>query len=476
MTRFLRPSGSLPAVTRLSTKQRLFFAAAAFSLVIAGCTTGAGSTSTTATPTTPGETTTTTAPVETTTAPVETSTTTVEVRVTASDSLDSFVVDRIRRELAELMVKAEEVRGLPFLSVPDVVILDETEFSARVAETIAEDLDEEDLAIDSRYLALLGMLPEGTDLYGLYIDLFAEQVAGFYDGDEGELVVPAAPEGFTPLQRVTVVHELVHALTDQYFDFNEDYTTLIDEGNGDDTSAYLAVIEGDAQRASFVYLESLSPFDAIQVATEAFAIDSTVFDSTPAWIQDDLLFPYRQGLIFTEAVLGAGGLAGIDETYIDPPTTTEQILDYDKYVVGEGPLDLPVAATELAGWDIHDEGSFGEWGLRLILGESLLPGEATQAAAGWGNDRYTVYARGDDVAVVLHYIGDAERDAEELADAFIAHIRTSMNAGSPVESGGGLLYEQGSDYVFLDRVEDQVFLIASTDKVAGADLRAQLGL
>jgi len=462
-------------VIRLSSKRLLFLAAAAFSLVVVGCTTGAGTTSTTATQTTPGETTT-SGETTTTTAPVETTTTNLEVAVTASDSLDPLVVERIQRELAELMVEAEEVRGLPYLSAPRVVILDEAEFSARVAEIFAEDLDEDEVAIDSRYRALLGMLPEGADLYGLYIDLYTEGVTGFYDGDEGELVVPAAPDGFTPLQRVTVVHELVHALTDQHFDFDEDYTTLIDEGNGDDRSAYLAVIEGDAQRASFVYLETLSPFDAIQAATEAFAIDTTVFDSTPGWIQDDLLYPYRQGFIFTEAVIGAGGLAGVDETYIDPPTTTEQVLDHRKYVVGEGPLDLPSAPTELSGWDIHKEASFGEWGLRLILGESLLPGEATQAAAGWGNDRYTVYTRGDDVAIVLHYIGDAERDAEELADAFIAHIGTSINAGAPAESGGGLLYDQGSDYVFLDRVDDQVFFIASTDKGAGADLRAQLGL
>ena len=460
---------------RLSSKRLLFLAAAAFSLVLVACTTGAGTTSTTATPTTPGETTT-SGETTTTATPVETTTTGLEVPVTASDSLDPVVVERIQKELAELMAEAEEVRGLPYLSAPEVVILNETEFSARVAEIFAEDLDEDELAIDSRYRALLGMLPEGADLYGLYIDLYTEGVTGFYDGDERELVVPAAPDGFTPLQRITVVHELVHALTDQHFDFNEDYAALIDEGKGDDTSAYLALIEGDAQCASFVYLESLSPGDAIQVLTEVLALDTSVFDSTPAWIQDDLLFPYEQGLTFTEAVLGAGGLAGVDETYIDPPTTTEQILDYDKYVVGERPLDLPQATTELSGWDIHDEGSFGEWGLRLILGESLLPGEATQAAAGWGNDRYTVYARGDDVAIVLHYIGDAERDAEELADALIAHIGTSMNAGSPAESGGGLLYDQGSDYVFLDRVDDQVFFIASTDKGAGADLRAQLGL
>ena len=41
-----------------------------------------------------------------------------------------------------------------------------------------------------------------------------------------------------------------------------------------------------------------------------------------------------------------------------------------------------------------------------------------------------------------------------------------MAAGPAAESGGGLLYDQADIYVFLDRVDDQVFWIASTDKVA----------
>jgi hypothetical protein len=76
----------------------------------------------------------------------------------------------------------------------------------------------------------------------------------------------------------------------------------------------------------------------------------------------------------------------------------------------------------------------------------------------------------------MSYIGDAESDAEELANALIAHIGTSMAGGPAVESGGGLLYDQADIYVFLDRVDDQVFWIASTNKAAGADLRGQLGL
>jgi hypothetical protein len=324
------------------------------------------------------------------------------------------------------------------------------------------------------------MLPEGTDLYGLYIDLYSEQVAGFYDGDTLEMVVPASPDGFTPLQRITVLHELVHALTDQHFDFNEEFDTLIDEGNGDDTSAYLALIEGDAQRASFVYMEGLSPLEAVQAATEAFRIESPVFDSIPTWMRNDLLFPYQQGLDFTDALIGSGGLAAVDSAYSDRPTTTEQILDFTKYEIGEGPRELPALTTLPSGWETHDEGSygesFGEWGLRQVLGESLSPGLATQTAAGWGNDNYAVYTRGEDVAVVMHYIGDSERDAEELADGLIVHGRTAMAGGAAVESGGGLLYDQAGKYIFIDRVGDELFFIASTDLDAGHELRVQLGL
>ena len=168
--------------------------------------------------------------------------------------------------------------------------------------------------------------------------------------------------------------------------------------------------------------------------------------------------------------------AGIDQAYTDPPATTEQILDHNKYVIGEGPRNLPALTAALDGWDVHDEGALGEWGLRVIFGESVSAGEATQAAAGWGNDQYRVLSRGDDVAVVIHYIGDSERDAEEAADAFIAHAGSAMGAGSPVESGDGLLYDQAGIYVFIDRVGDELFFIAATSQSAGANLRAQFGL
>ncbi|MGB9357772.1 MAG: hypothetical protein WCC01_04365 [Acidimicrobiia bacterium] len=411
-----------------------------------------------------------------TTGATSTTDVTISVPGTASESIDPAVVEEMRTELALLMVESEQVRGLPFIATPTVVILDEAEFSQRVSEVVAEDLDQEELAIDSNFFAMLGMLEPGTDLYQLLIDLYAEQVAGFYDGDAEEMVVPAAPDGFTPLQKITVLHELIHALTDQHFDFNDEFDVLIDSGNGDDLSAFQALIEGDATKSQFVYMEGMSPAEAVQAATEALSYDSSVLDSVPGWIQADLTFPYDQGLVFVEAVSATGGLAAVDSAYQNPPQTTEQILDPARYARNEPPRDLAPLTVELDGWEMYDEATFGEWGLRLVLAGAVSPGEVTQAAAGWGNDTYRVFTRGDDVAMVMSYVGDSERDAEELANALIAHIRDDMDAGPAEESAGGLLYRQGSVYSFVDRIDDGIYWIVSTDKAAGEAMRQQLGI
>jgi len=381
----------------------------------------------------------------------------------------------MRQEVADLMGVAQQIRGLPFLDPPPVAILDKQAFADRVTKLVQEDLDPEELAADSRFYAMMGMLDDGVDLEKLLVDLYTEQVAGFYDGDTGELVVPASPDGFTPLQRITVVHELVHALTDQHFSFNDEYQRRNDEGTGDDASAMSALIEGDATYFQLVYMESLSPVDAAKAAAEALTLDSSKLDAAPKWIQTDLLFPYDKGLTFVQALVADGGIARVDKAYQDLPDTTEQILDPSKYLRREPPLPLDPVQISLPGWETHDQGSLGEWGLRLILGESSRPGAATQAAAGWGNDSYQILTRGNDTAFAMHYVGDSVRDAEELADALITHIKTKIDTGKGVQDAGGILYE-GRVNVFIDRQDADIYFVASTDRAAEEAMRAAFGI
>jgi hypothetical protein len=382
----------------------------------------------------------------------------------------------MRQEIGVLILDAEESRGLPFLSVPTITILDQAAFTERVNTDLKADLAEEDLAADEAMLKLLAMLEPGDDLESMVIELYTEQVAGFYDPETKELVVPVATDGITPLQSITIVHELIHALTDQHFDFNDEYERRIDEGNGDDASAALALIEGDATYQQFLFLESMSAEDAADAALEVQSFDSAVFDAMPAWLQRDLGFPYEKGLTFVGQIMSTAGLKGVDDAYKDLPISTEQILDPNKYLRNAQPEPMTPLSVDLPGWELAEEATFGEWGIQLLLTDAETPGAVTQAAAGWGNDTYRFFTRGNDSAIAWVYQGETETDAEDLANALIAHVTDVMGATNGQESAGGLLYDGGNPYVFIDRIDEKVVFIASTDLTAVESLREQLGV
>ena len=162
-------------------------------LFVAACSPGADSTtSSSAATTTDGGTqdSTTTTAVDgqesTTTTSTATSDVTISVPGTASDSIDPDVVDEMRSELAALMVEAEQVRGIPFIATPTVIILDEAEFSQRVSDLVAEDLDQEELATDS---ALLRDARDARTRHRSCTNSSSistpNRSLGFYDGDSG---------------------------------------------------------------------------------------------------------------------------------------------------------------------------------------------------------------------------------------------------------------------------------------------------
>ncbi len=446
----------------------------ALALVAAACDPSAGETTTTLSGTTTTDTS--GSVVTTTTVPPLVSIPPEQIPGTHSPSIPDDVALDMRTEIGLLILIAEETRALPFLQLPTVTILDQAAFQARVAATVEEELDPVEIAKDQVFFELLGMLDGETDLGDLLVSLYSEQVAGFYDGDTGEIVVPAATDGFSAFQKITIVHELVHALTDQHFDFNDEFEILDDAGNIDDVSALLAVVEGDATYQQLLYLEDLDPSEAADVVREMLSFDTSALDSVPSWIAMDLSFPYDQGLAFMASIVANGGLKGVDEVYQDLPTTSEQILEPRKYLRREDPTPMQRVTATLPGWEIHEDATMGEWGVRLILIDTLTPGMVTQAAAGWGNDSYRVFVNGDDVAMAWSYLAESEQDAEDIVDALIVHARETMGASSATESGDGLILEGGGTYVFIDRIDDRFVFIASTDRNAGGSLRTQMGV
>jgi hypothetical protein len=448
------------------------FAAAllALGLLVAAC----DSSTATETSVSAGETTTTT----TTGAPEATGTDTTDPpTVIASADLEPAVVEQLTQQILELITATEEVRGLPFLTNPTVTILTPDELAARVRADLEEELDHDELAIDTRLLQLLGKLAPGDDLESMFVNLYSEQVTGFYDLETGEMVIGGEAADLTPLTASVVVHELVHALTNQHFIFNDDYDAMWDEERFDEGAAFQALLEGDATYFQLVYIQDLPLADQMALATEALQQmeNTSVINSVPAWMQDDLAFPYDTGQVFVESLVSAGGVAAVDAAYTTPPVSTEAVMHPARFVSGEGALAMESLAIELAGYETHETSTYGEWGFRLLLGDTAAAGAAAQAANGWGGDSYQVLYDNDDIVFALAYKGDTEDDAFELADALIIFVRETLEMGEGVGETGGIVFNaEDGRYAYVDRIGDGFAFVISTDAAAGAAAADQI--
>ena len=377
-------------------------------------------------------------------------------------------------EVAALLGVTAELRGLEYLDPVEVTVLSTEELATRVAADVAEQLDPADVEVDQALYRLIGILPTGLDLRQALLDLYAEQVAGFYDDDTGELVV-AAGDTLTPMSRVYLVHELIHALTDQHYGVAAEFQRLVDADRHHEASALLALAEGDATYFMILYLQGMSADDQVTAALESLDADTTVVDSLPDWFAEDLVFAYNSGFGFVERLVADRGLGGLNRAYDLIPTTVEQILHPAAYFALEPSREVALPETTVAGYAVHREGEFGEWNLQLFLLEGIPDGAATIAAAGWGGDAYRILWDGTNVAFAYLYEGDTPRDAEELEAALVDSIRANMAAGngSTDTASGSTLFER-NDFAFVQRDGSRVLVIAADDIAVGRELADQL--
>lgn len=370
-------------------------------------------------------------------------------------------------EITRLVEVTEKLRGLAFDEPPTVIVLSDADLEERVRAMIDDDLDTIDA--DAALYDLLGLLPPGTDLAALYRDLYGEEVVGFYDGDTGELVIPADTEDLTPFEEATLVHELTHALVDEQLGMWDAFEELVEGDRFDEASALLALIEGDATLTQLLYIADLPPQDQQSVLAESFGADTTTFATAPAFLQGSLVFPYEAGLAFVERIHGAGGFAAVNEAYSSPPLSTEQVLTPGDYP-DDVPVVVPAPAVDLAGYEVSSSSVWGELGFRLMF-EQVLGGRP-EAATGWAGDSYTVWTSGTKVAFAVVVGTETPADAVELASALTEYISVAMSV-TPDESGPAVV--AGDDFAAVTTSGTRVVFVAASDPAAGEDIRVAIG-
>jgi hypothetical protein len=141
-----------------------------------------------------------------------------------------------------------------------------------------------------------------------------------------------------------------------------------------------------------------------------------------------MLFPYQQGMMWTQQLKQRGGWALVNKAYRDLPKSTEHVLHLDKYLAREKPIAVSVPDVSRflgKGWRQLDSDVNGELGLYLTLDEHLNDDSRSRAAAaGWGGDRYTVLegplsSKGPNGACVVQMTAwDSQKDALEFFSSY----------------------------------------------------------
>lgn len=255
---------------------------------------------------------------------------------------------------------------------------------------------------------------------------------------------------------------MTHALTDEQLHFHADYTAMLDEDRLDEATAYQALIEGDASMSELLFLQTLGQAEIGEFFAEALDIDTTALDSSPAFIQDSLIFPYDSGLAWVQQHYLRDQWTTINDAYAEMPVlpgSTEQIItpsDYERDL----PLPFEASAPTVPGYELERESVWGEFGFRIMLDQVLGEDIGVDAADGWGGDYYAQWFDGQNAALLILFEGDTERDTEELRSALLDYALAAVAE---------------EDYVWVEVLDGRLAFIAADQPPVGESILASVG-
>jgi hypothetical protein len=350
----------------------------------------------------------------------------------APPALDAGVADadsppELVSLLAGLLPRVERLSGLDRVDVLRLRTQSRADARRYVEARLDSELPPERLDGIRRTYVLLGLMPDTLDLRALLLELYTEQVLGYYDPNTKTLYVLDSEDaaGLRPL----LAHELVHALQDQHTDI--DSLVAWRRGNDRQTAAH-AALEGHAMVVMFAVLAEeaarrrVDPVslpdpaaelgDALRAQNEQFP----VFSRAPAIIRETLLFPYVHGPSFVHQLWSSMAPRDRYPAPIDSllPQSTLHVMAPGRFIDARAePVELRFTGPP-AGWETVYENTLGMLETSILLG--VRGGDALRSAAfGWAGDRLLLVRRAD-TRHALHWVSvwetvaAAERFAEAL--------------------------------------------------------------
>jgi hypothetical protein len=314
-------------------------------------------------------------------------------------------IDVVGRLVDSLVPSVEKAAGLRFKRPPRSAVRSREQVRAYLLKTLDRELPPEKARGLQATYRLLGLLPDTLDLRALLLDLFTEQVVGYYEPDSSMLFVVANSD--PQILRLTVAHELVHALQHQYTPVD---SIMRQTGDNDRLAAAQAILEG---QATLVGLQVIVPdqnlyampdfWETYREQLRAQQANMPIYRKAPRILRESMIFPYLAGADFIR------WWAGSEHRDTVPfgsrmPVSTEQILHPDRYGRSDQPVTLRFVQDEPR---VLYEDVMGEFDLRVLAADLTNAQEImTPLALGWGGDRFRVYDTPGGPAMLWYMVWD----------------------------------------------------------------------
>lgn len=315
--------------------------------------------------------------------------------------------------IASLVTIVEDARHLRFDHPVAIEFLTDVEYEQKQTTNEADLTDDEkrEVRVFEGQMRALGLISSDTSLLDDLNTVTTGGTLAYYDPSEQQMVIRGTT--LTVGLRVTIVHELTHALQDQAFGLDREFDT-----DGAD-SFFQALAEGDATRIENVYVDSLDDAEQEEYFDEADSgfedVQEELGDVAPALLQ---FFgaPYALGEQVTTLIVEEKGEKGLDALFRNPPNSDEGLLDVFAAVDAERAKKVETPALR-RGETEDDSGDFGAVTWYVVLSSFLEPRTALNAVDGWGGDAYLGYRKDGKTCIRIAFVGDTPADTVEMGAA-----------------------------------------------------------
>lgn len=392
------------------------------------------------------------------------------------------------KKIESILASVSTLRQLPVLAPVKLTVISRASLQAELAEKIRTEIPPQKIRGEEALYRQLGMIAEHFNYGAFMLDLYTEQIGGFYDPKTQALkLIEGAPMSGIE-QEMLIAHELTHALQDQHYHLDNLLNAPERKDNDDATLALMSLVEGDATVSSMAYIQqsqSKKPFQAFfsvlgSLVNQVKMMSSfKTFQSAPAFIQESLIFPYQQGSQFVSYFQDqAPELSAIQGLYDRLPQSTEHILHPALYVRNEQPKPVQFNFKRLFPQaEVLSHSVWGELGYRQYLQQHLDWKEAKAAASGWAGDRYGILDTPQGPSFVFASLWDNAAEATEFRKAYYKTL-TLRTGKSPALISPGLWRAQHDilGNIFLYQDQHRVLVLEHVSNELNADEQFQQAL